>query len=85
MQVRGYRAGAEASLARLSAGALGEGADYRESYYTGKNPRVDPDLVRLMEEDGGVRASAAVLPLEVFVDGRWAPMGGIAGVARGPE
>jgi predicted acetyltransferase len=40
--------------------------------------------VRLIEEDGEARASATVLPLEVFVDGRPVPMGGIAAVATDP-
>jgi predicted acetyltransferase len=84
LEVRGYRAGDEASLARLSAGAFGESGAYWEGYYEGKNPRVDPDLVRLIEEDGEVRASATVLPLEIFVEGRPAPMGGIAAVATDP-
>ena len=85
MGVRGYRAGDEASLARLGAGAFGENVGYWESYYKpGGNGRVDLGLVRLIEEDGDVRASAAVLPLEVFVDGRPVPMGGIAAVATDP-
>ena len=84
MEVRGYRAGDEVSLARLSAGAFGESSAYWEGYYAGKYPRVDPDLVRLIEEDGEVRASATVLPLEVFLDGRPAPMGGISAVATDP-
>jgi predicted acetyltransferase len=85
LEVRGYRAGDEASLARLSAGAFGAGgAAYWEKYYKGKNPRVDLDLVLLIEEDGEVRASATVLPLEVFVGGKPAPMGGIAAVATDP-
>lgn len=85
MEVRGYRAGDEASLARLGAGAFGENGGYWESYYKpGGNARVDLDLVRLIEEDGEVRASATVLPLEVFVDGRPVPMGGIAAVATDP-
>ena len=64
MGVRGYRAGDEASLARLGAGAFGENGGYWESYYKpGGNGRVDLGLVRLIEEDGDVRASAAVLPL----------------------
>src|SRR5215216_5940524 len=71
-----------ASLVRLSAGAFGESVDFWERYYSEeKNPRVDLDLVHVLEEDGEVRASATVLPLEVFVDGRAAPMGGIAAVA----
>jgi predicted acetyltransferase len=85
LEVRGYRAGDKASLARLAAGAFGENAGYWESYYKpGGNGRVDLDLVRLIEEDGEARASAAVLPLEVFVDGRPVPMGGIAAVATDP-
>ena len=85
MEVRGYRAGDKASLARLAAGAFGENAGYWESYYKpGGNGRVDLDLVRLIEEDGEARASATVLPLEVFVDGRPVPMGGIAAVATDP-
>ena len=85
MEVRGYRAGDEASLARLAAGAFGENAGYWESYYKpGGNGRVDLGLVRLIEEDGEARASATVLPLEVFVDGRPVPMGGIAAVATDP-
>jgi predicted acetyltransferase len=85
LEVRGYRAGDEASLARLGAGAFGADGGYWESYYKpAGNTRVDLDLVRLIEEDGDVRASAAVLPLEVFVDGRPVPMGGIAAVATDP-
>jgi predicted acetyltransferase len=85
LEVRGYRAGDKASLARLAAGAFGENAGYWEAYYKpGGNGRVDLDLVRLIEEDGEARASATVLPLEVFVDGRPVPMGGIAAVATDP-
>jgi len=85
LEVRGYRAGDEASLARLLTGAFGENGGYWEAYYKpGGNGRVDLDLVRLIEEDGDVRASATVLPLEVFVDGRPVPMGGIAAVATDP-
>jgi len=84
LEVRGYREGDGGSLARLSAAAFGESVAYWEGYYEGRNPRVDPDLVRLIVEDGGVRASATVLPLEVFVGGRLAPMGGIAAVATDP-
>jgi predicted acetyltransferase len=85
LEVRGYRAGDEASLARLAGGAFGENGGYWESYYKpGGNSRVDLDLVRLIEEDGEIRASATILPLEVFVDGRPVPMGGIAAVATDP-
>lgn len=85
MEVRGFRAGDEASLARLGAGAFGENDGYWKEYYKpGGNGRVDLELVRLIEEDGDIRASAAVLPLEVFVDGRPVPIGGIAAVATDP-
>ena len=85
MEVRGYRAGDEASLARLGAGAFRENDGYWKEYYKpGGNGRVDLELVRLIEEDGDIRASAAILPLEVFVDGRPVPVGGIAAVATDP-
>ena len=85
MEVRGYRAGDEASLARLAAGAFGVNGGYWEAYYKPrKNGRLDLDLVRLIEEEGEARASATVLPLEAFVDGRPVPMGGIAAVATDP-
>ena len=82
MEVRGYRTGDEASLARLAAGAFGENGGYWERYYEpGGNSRVDLDLVHLIVENGEDRASATVPPLEVFVDGRPVPIGGIAAVA----
>ena len=49
-----------------------------------RNPRVDLDQVYVVEEDGQVRSSATVLPLEMFVDGEPAPMGGISAVATHP-
>ena len=85
MEVRGYRTGDEASLARLAAGAFGQNGGYWERYYEpGGNSRVDLDLVHLIAENEEARASATVLPLEVFVDGRPVPMGGIAAVATDP-
>ncbi len=85
MKVRGYRAGDQGSLVRLLVAAFGVNGGYWESYYKpGGNGRVDLDLVRLIEEDREVRASATVLPLEAFVDGRPVPMGGIAAVATDP-
>src|SRR5918997_2255851 len=54
-----------------------------ERYYA-ETPRVDPDLVYVLEEEGEVRASATILPFEVFVDGEAAPMGGVAAVATHP-
>jgi predicted acetyltransferase len=85
LEVRGYRTGDGASLARLAAGAFGENGGYWERYYEpGGNSRVDLNLVHLIVENGEARASATVLPLEVFVDGRPVPMGGIAAVATDP-
>ncbi len=49
-----------------------------------RNPRVDLEHVHVIEEDGEVRSSATVLPLEMFVDGEAVPMGGIAAVATHP-
>ncbi len=84
MELRGYRAGDGASLSRLTSGAFG-GSDYWNRYFQpGGNPRVDLDLVRLVQEDGDVRATTTILPLEVFVDGRPVPMGGVAAVATDP-
>ena len=56
----------------------------REYFDREKNPRLDPDGVYVVEEDGEVRASTVVLPLEAFVDGRLAAMGGIAVVMAHP-
>ncbi len=85
MELRGYREGDGASLARLAAGAFGASAGYWDRYFQpGGNARVDLDLVRLVQEDGDVRASATILPLEAFVDGRPVPMGGIGAVVTDP-
>jgi predicted acetyltransferase len=85
LEVRKYREGDRAALARLGALAFGAGASYWEGYYDPeKSPRLDLDLVYVVEEDGEVRATATVLPMEVFVDGRARPMGGIAAVAAHP-
>ena len=80
--LRKYREEDREALARLAAGALGGSVEGWEDYYTPeKNPRLDPEWVYVVEEEGEVRVTAAVLPLEVFVDGRPAPMGGVAAVA----
>jgi hypothetical protein len=59
--------------------ALGGSVEYwEEEYYAlEKNPRLDPEQVYVVEEDGEIRAAAAVLPLEVFFEGRTVPMGGL--------
>ncbi|MDQ3791802.1 MAG: GNAT family N-acetyltransferase [Actinomycetota bacterium] len=83
METRRYRAEDLGPLARMGMLAFGGSVAGWEKYYA-ESPRVDLDLVYVIEEDGGVRASAAVLPLEVFVDGEAAPMGGVAAVATHP-
>jgi predicted acetyltransferase len=73
------------SLGALMALAFGSDIASAERYFDEeRNPRVDLDRVFVVEEDGQVRASATVLPLEMFVDGEPAPMGGIAAVATHP-
>ena len=80
--LRGYREEDRRAVARLAAGALdGSVEGWEEHYDQDKNPRLDPKQVYVVEEDGEIRAMAAVLPLEVFVDGEPVPMGGIADVA----
>ncbi len=83
MELRGYREKDRGAVARVAATALGGSVQYwEEEYYAPeKNPRLDPEQVYVVEEDGGIRATAAVLPLEVFLEGRAVPMGGIAALA----
>lgn len=65
--------------------AFGGGIAPAERYFDSeRNPRLDLEEVYVVEEDGEVRASATVLPLEVFVDGEPVPMGGIAAVTTHP-
>lgn len=85
MHRRTYRQGDEAALARLMSVAFGGDDSWgREYFEAAKNPRLDPEQVHVIEEDGEVRAGATVLPMEVFVDGRPAAMGGIAAVMAHP-
>lgn len=85
MEIRGYREGDLGAMARLAATAFGFGVEGAERYFDPeKNPRLDVDLVYVVEEDGEARAGATVLPLEVFVDGHAVPMGGIAAVMTHP-
>lgn len=83
MELRGYHEEDRGAVARVAATALGGSVEYwEEEYYDPeKNPRLDPEQVYVVEEDGEIRATAAVLPLEVFFHGRTVPMGGIAAVA----
>ncbi len=73
-------------MARVAAVALGGSVEYwEEEYYAPeKNPRLDPERVYVLEEGREIRATAAVLPLEVFLEGKTVPTGGIAAVATHP-
>ncbi|CAA9441810.1 MAG: hypothetical protein AVDCRST_MAG80-1403 [uncultured Rubrobacteraceae bacterium] len=80
-----YREEDRRAVARLAAGALdGSVEGWEEHYDPEKNSRLDPEQVYVVEEDGDIRATAAVLPLEVFVDGEPVSMGGIADIATHP-
>ena len=86
MKLRGYREEDRGAVARVSATALGGSVEYWETEYYDpeRNPRVDPEQVYIVEEEGEIWATAAVLPLEVFFEGRTVPMGGIAALATHP-
>ncbi|MDP8938731.1 MAG: GNAT family N-acetyltransferase [Actinomycetota bacterium] len=85
MELRAYRKGERSALANLGKMAFGGSVAGWEDYYTReKNPRLDPDQVYVVEEDGAVRATATVLPLETFVDGEPVAMGGVAAVNAHP-
>lgn len=85
LEVRKYREEERGALARLSSLSFGNDVARWKAYYDPReNPRIDPDGVYVLEKDGGIRASATVLPLEACVDGRAAPMGGVAAVSTHP-
>jgi len=85
LELRVYGEGDLPALARMGALAFGEAESKWEEYFDPqKNARLDPSAVYVAEEDGGARASATVLPLEAFVDGRAVPMGGVAAVMSHP-
>jgi predicted acetyltransferase len=65
--------------------AFGEGEATWGAYYDPeKNPMLDLEAVYVIEEDGEVRASATVLPLEAFAGTGPVPMGGVAAVMTHP-
>ncbi len=73
------------ALARMLRLAFGGDERWSREYFDPeKNARLDPDQVLVADENGEVRASTTVLPMEVFVDGTPAPMGGIAAVTTDP-
>ena len=85
MELRRYREEDRDALARVGLAAFGAGAAHWEEFFDPKrNARLDPEQVHVIEEDGEVRASATVLPLESFVDGEPRPMGGISAVMVHP-
>jgi predicted acetyltransferase len=87
LKLRLYRTEDHEALARLGKTAFGEGGrpGYWERYFDPeKNPRLDPEQVHVIEEDGEVRASATVLPLEVHLDGETVPLGGVSAVMAHP-
>lgn len=85
MQLRTYREGDGETLARLMVTAFGGEVAFASEYFDpAQNPRLDPEQVHVIEEDGEVRAGVTVLPMEVFVDGGPAAMGGIAAVMVHP-
>ena len=65
--------------------AFGETISEWEEYFDpARNPRLDPDQVHVIEEDGEVRAGVTVLPMQVFVDGEPVAMGGVSAVMVHP-
>ena len=85
MKLRTYQEGDAGKLARLLWMAFGDDSLAAGEYYDPEqNPRLDPEQVYVIEEDGEARASATVLAMEVFVDGRPAAMGGVAAVMVHP-
>ena len=83
LEIRSYRPEDLGPLTRIGSLAFGQSVADWEKYYT-ENPRIDLDLVYVLEEEGEARATATVLPLEVFMDGKPAPMGGVAAVSTHP-
>src|SRR5215210_8721130 len=85
MELRRYREGDMGALSRLGVAAFGGSvSDWEKNFDPGQNARLDLDQVHVIEEDGEVRASVTVLPMEVFVDGEPAAMGGVAAVMAHP-
>ena len=85
MKLRTYQEGDAGKLGRLLWMAFGDDSSAAGEYYDPEqNPRLDPEQVYVIEEDGEARASATVLAMEVFVDGGPAAMGGVAAVMVHP-
>lgn len=86
MEIRGYREEDREGLGRLLTLAFGVSAvaEWDGYFDPARNRRLDPELVYVAGEDGASRGTATVLPLEIYVDGRAAPAGGVAAVATHP-
>ena len=85
MELRRYREGDLDALARVGVAAFGGSvSDWEKNFDPAQNARLDLEQVHVIEEDGEVRASTTVLPLESFVEGEWRPMGGISAVMAHP-
>lgn len=85
MELREYREGDLDALARMGVAAFGGSvSDWEGHFLPEKNPRLDPERVYVIEDDGEARASTTVLPLESFVDGEPRPMGGVSAVMAHP-
>jgi predicted acetyltransferase len=85
MELRRYREGDVGALARVAVASFGSDVARWEEYFDpARNARLDLEQVHVVEEDGEVRASATVLPLESHVEGEPRPMGGISAVMVHP-
>lgn len=85
MKLRTYQDGDGGTLRRLLWLAFGDDMSGSGDYYDpAQNPRLDPEQVHVIEEDGEARASTTVLPMDIFVDGRPVAMGGVAAVIVHP-
>src|SRR5215216_3903020 len=85
MKLRRYLEGDMDVLTRVGVAAFGGRiSDWEQYFDPAQNARLDLEQVHVIEEDGEVRASATVLPLESFVEGVPRPMGGISAVMVHP-
>ena len=85
MKLRRYRDGDMDALTRLGVAAFGGSiSDWERNFDSAQNARLDLEQVHVIEEDGEIRASTTVLPLESYVDVEWRPMGGISAVMAHP-
>jgi predicted acetyltransferase len=85
MKLRRYLEGDMDALTRVGVAAFGGRiSDWEQNFDPAQNARLDLEQVHVIEEDGEVRASTTVLPLESYVGGEPRPTGGIAAVMVHP-